>query len=307
MGSGVSKANTVKLTEEGVGTRLDYAVSAMQGWRETMEDAHICEEDLDQDTSLFAVFDGHGGKEASIFVSRHFCPELLRNPNFKSKNFEKALIETFLYMDILMVKPEGLQELYKIRQDIPDNYSVEIQTVEEMGETAGTTACVALLHGNDLYVANAGDSRCVLARNGRAIDMSVDHKADLPSEHIRVIKAGGFVKGSRVNGILGVSRALGDFELKTNQFLPLDGQIITSLPEVKTVKLTGQDTFLVLACDGIWDVLSSQQCVSFILDKLEDEDSLYDITTSICDYCLASSEDDAVGTDNMSVIIVRFK
>jgi len=307
MGSEVSAANTVKLSEWGVGERVEYAVTSMQGWREAMEDAHICRTELDSDTSLFAVLDGHGGKEAAVFVSRHFCQELTRNPHYLAKRFEKALTETFLYMDILMVKPEGLRELYKIQQDIPDNYTVEEQRVEEMDNWAGTTACVALLYGEELYVANAGDSRCVLARAGRALDMSVDHKADLPSEQERVTKAGGFVKDGRVNGILGVSRALGDFDLKTNPKCPLDGQVITSLPDIKKVKLTGLDAFLVLACDGIWDVLTSQHCVDYVNSRLEMNDSLQEISERVCDRCVAETVDDAAGTDNMTIILVRFK
>lgn len=307
MGSEVSAANTVKLSEWGSGERVEYAVTSMQGWRGTMEDAHICRTELDSNTSLFAVLDGHGGKEVAVFVSRHFCPELLRNPHFAAKRFEKALTETFLYMDILMVKPEGLQELYKIQQDIPDNYTVDEQTVEEMENWAGTTACVALLYGEELYVANAGDSRCVLARGGQALDMSTDHKADLPSEQERVANAGGFVKDGRVNGILGVSRALGDFDLKTNPKCPLDGQVITSLPDIHKVKLSGLDAFLVLACDGIWDVLSSQRCVDYVNSQLETCDSLQDISERICEKCVADTADDPVGTDNMTIILVRLK
>lgn len=307
MGSEASVANTVKLSEFGTSDSVEYAATSMQGWRETMEDAHICRTELDSHTSLFAVFDGHGGKEAAVFVSRHFCQELLQNPNFAAKRFSKALIETFLYMDLLMVKPEGLQELYKIQQDIPDSYAVDAESVEEMQDFAGTTACVALIYGDELYVANAGDSRCVLARGNKAFDMSVDHKADLPSEKERVIKAGGFVKDSRVNGILGVSRALGDFELKTNPSRSLDGQVITSLPDIKHTKLTGVDSFLVLACDGVWDVLSSQNCVDYVNSRLEEGKSLEEISEGVCEKCLAEGEYDPVGTDNMTIIIVRLR
>ena len=272
-----------------------------------MEDAHICQLDLAEDTSLFAVLDGHGGKEVSTFVSRHFCQELLRNPNFAAQDFEKALYETFLYMDILMTKPEGIQELYKIQQDIPDNYSVEVTSLEDMESLAGTTACVALLHKDKLYVANAGDSRCVLSRAGTAIDMSVDHKVELPSEAARVKRAGGYIYLGRVNGQLALTRSLGDFEFKTNPRLPLDGQIITSKPDVKVETIGREDQFFVLGCDGIWDVLTSQECVEYVTDKLDDEEELQELCEHLCDYCLAEKRGHYGGNDNMTVIVVKIK
>ena len=75
---------------------------------------------------------------------------------------------------------------------------------------SGCTAVVALLRGNELYVANAGDSRCVLCRNGKAIDMSVDHKPEDEIERNRINKAGGRITmDGRVNGGLNLSRAIG--------------------------------------------------------------------------------------------------
>lgn len=87
--------------------------------------------------------------------------------------------------------------------------------IEEPGKDSGCTAVVSLLHGRDLYVANAGDSRCVVCRNGRAIEMSLDHKPEDDEECARIIKAGGRVTlDGRVNGGLNLSRALGDHAYK---------------------------------------------------------------------------------------------
>lgn len=87
--------------------------------------------------------------------------------------------------------------------------------IEEPGKDSGCTAVVALLNGRDLYVANAGDSRCVVCRNGKAIDMSLDHKPEDEEESARIIKAGGRVTlDGRVNGGLNLSRAIGDHAYK---------------------------------------------------------------------------------------------
>lgn len=78
----------------------------------------------------------------------------------------------------------------------------------------GCTACVALITDSEIYCANSGDSRCVLSREGKAIEMSIDHKPELSTEKARIEKAGGFVEENRVKGILNLSRSLGDLEYK---------------------------------------------------------------------------------------------
>ena len=81
---------------------------------------------------------------------------------------------------------------------------------EDPGFDSGCTAVVALKHGYDLYVANAGDSRCVVSRQGKAIEMSFDHKPEDELEKNRIQKAGGWVTpDGRVKGGLNLSRSLG--------------------------------------------------------------------------------------------------
>mmetsp|Transcript_8897 Transcript_8897/g.6244 ORF Transcript_8897/g.6244 Transcript_8897/m.6244 type:complete len:91 (-) Transcript_8897:451-723(-) len=84
----------------------------------------------------------------------------------------------------------------------------------------GCTACVAIITDDTIICANSGDSRCVLARDGVAIEMSEDHKPDNVGEKARIQAAGGFVDDGRVKGILSLSRALGDLEYKMNSKLP---------------------------------------------------------------------------------------
>ena len=84
---------------------------------------------------------------------------------------------------------------------------------------AGCTANVILITKSDVLCANAGDSRSVMSKKGRAKDLSVDHKPDVPSEKRRIDRANGFVDEGRVNGMLALSRALGDFEYKNNPIM----------------------------------------------------------------------------------------
>ena len=90
-----------------------------------------------------------------------------------------------------------------------------------IGERAGTTAVIVLMTKDRYYVANIGDSRAVLCREGKAIPLSTDHKPDLPSEHNRIEKAGGTITQGRINGSLNLSRAFGDYTYKqTEKFGP---------------------------------------------------------------------------------------
>jgi serine/threonine protein phosphatase PrpC len=100
---------------------------------------------------------------------------------------------------------------------------------------AGCTAVVAYITNSMLYVANAGDSRCVLGRRGCAVDMSYDHKPDNPDELARITRANGSVIDGRVNGNLNLSRCLGDFEYKQNPELPPEKQMISANPDLKKI------------------------------------------------------------------------
>lgn len=174
------------------------------------------------------------------------------------------------------------------------------------GPTAGSTACVAIIQNVQLLVANAGDSRCVLSRKGQAYDMSRDHKPDLQAEKERITNAGGYVRCGRVNGSLNMARAIGDMELKQNKSLPAEKQIVTSIPDIRTVELCNDDDFLVLACDGIWDCMSSQELVDFVGKQLKYESRLSAICETVMDKCLAPATG-GEGCDNMTMILVQFK
>nr|KAI8750109.1 protein phosphatase 1G-like [Biomphalaria glabrata] len=180
---------------------------------------------------------------------------------------------------------------------------------EEPGSDSGCTACVCLLQGKQLIVANAGDSRCVLSRAGKAIELSFDHKPEDECEKTRIERAGGKVTSDgRVNGGLNLSRAIGDHVYKRNKDLPAKEQMITSLPDVEIAELCPEDQFFVVACDGIWNYMSSQEVVDYVLEKLKDPEKRQKpslICEELFDHCLAPNTfGDGTGCDNMTCIIV---
>lgn len=156
-----------------------------------------------------------------------------------------------------------------------DGYLEEVSDSTACGpDHCGTTAVVAVLlpdEGSEspyLIVANAGDSRAVLSRSGQAIALSHDHKPELPLENERILKAHGTVENGRVDGNLNMSRTLGDLQYKSDASLGPEEQKITAFPDVRIIPLTAEDEFIVLACDGIWDVVDNQLCVDIVRRKM---------------------------------------
>jgi serine/threonine protein phosphatase PrpC len=108
-----------------------------------------------------------------------------------------------------------------------------------------------------IYCANAGDARAVLCEKGKALDLSKDHKPDLPQERKRIVTAGHFVEDGRVDGVIAISRALGDWEYK-NTKLAADKMAVSGYPDITKTAITANTEFVICACDGIWDCMTSQ-------------------------------------------------
>lgn len=163
------------------------------------EDSHLADLSFnaDQKQHLFGVFDGHGGKEVALYTASNFS-DILRNSNaYKSKEYKEGLRESFLNVDVKISSEDGKKELAEIKKKNPPNKSPLFKILGEaignqnsatdgedgingMGlDAIGCTANVVLVDQMDkLIVANAGDSRAVLSRNGKAVALSFDHKPD---------------------------------------------------------------------------------------------------------------------------------
>ena len=96
---------------------MRFCCSEMQGWRGNMEDSHIAELDLGDGNSFFGVFDGHGGPEVAKFVKLHFTKNLISCAAYKRKDYKKALEDTFMKMDRLLLSDKGKKELRTYMED----------------------------------------------------------------------------------------------------------------------------------------------------------------------------------------------
>mmetsp|Transcript_11677 Transcript_11677/g.26703 ORF Transcript_11677/g.26703 Transcript_11677/m.26703 type:complete len:720 (+) Transcript_11677:24-2183(+) len=318
MGGLQGKPVTVKHSEDG--TRPDgrcFGASSCQGWRATMEDAHNAVLDIDdKGTSLFAVYDGHGGKSVAEFAKYAVLHEFITSKEFADGKIIDALQHSFMAADHRLVtdgtnwRPGPVEEppkQSKTKDDNGDSDDDESFLPTPSPQFCGTTAVVAVIVGNTLYVSNSGDSRCIIAHNGKAEAMSNDHKPDNPEETERIQEAGGTTFAGRVNGRLAVSRALGDFQFKQNKDLPPEKQMVSAFPEVKQRELSELDDFLVLACDGVWDVMSNQECVEFVGKRLGNGNPISSIVEEMFDCCIAPdphANAKGLGCDNMTAIVV---
>ena len=223
MGDFLTKPITEKNARDDKNHRLMYGACSMQGWRKSNEDAHIHNLDLGDGNSLFAVFDGHGGEQVAMFCERWFPVYLLNNEEYKCKNYQKVLEETFVEIDYLLINEEGHEKMKEIQLELKQAIRGptakldihEVKEIKSLAFQAGCTSCVVLITNDTIYCANAGDSRAVLAtKGGKCIELSYDHKPENAGEMARVKAAGGFVEDGRVQGVIAVSRAIGDWEYK---------------------------------------------------------------------------------------------
>ena len=245
-----SAKTTESVLVEG-GIICGWAHSGLQGWRSAMEDAVVAEQ-LSDHASVFAVFDGHGGD----FCSRWSALELPQRLRLIAKLQAPAASEA-----------EEVQAAATSLGDSLRQMDEDLRREGRKSWSCGTTAVALLVSPRCLTVANLGDSRAVLCRKGEPLPMSKDHKPRSPAERYRILQAGGCIVDGRVNGDLALSRALGDFRHKNVQGLPPAKQPVSADPEMRCVMRLRDDHFLLLACDGVWDVMSSTDAINFVVRR----------------------------------------
>ncbi|RHY29562.1 hypothetical protein DYB32_005051 [Aphanomyces invadans] len=276
MGNFLSSPKTDKITHVGTGNGISYGVSCMQGWRTTMEDAHVAETTIPAfaGSSLFAVFDGHGGNLVAEESALRLVDTLAKGQgNNQHKNepddIGAALRNAFLTLD---------------------NDLRQLQRVENGEDQSGCTAIAAIVTDTHIIVANSGDSRSVLATCGDAVEpMSFDHKPNNPREKLRIENAGGMVRNNRVNGDLASDK-------HSRGSMPM--LQVSPEPDIKIEARSAANEFLLLACDGVWDVLSNEEACDFVRSVMKlGERDMGLICEELLDHCFR---------DNMSVVLVAF-
>jgi len=261
-----------------------FAAAETQGVRVHHEDAHVTPVTVavdGGDGTLLAVFDGHG----SDTVSKMAVDVL---PKHCRTQFSGGVdwVAAFLKAD------------EQIRADMPGQ------------DCGGSTAVACLIKESangayDIFVANLGDSRVLLIKQGSdasAVLATEDHKPDNPEEERRIVDAGGFVERmplgpARLDGSLALSRALGDFSYKADPKREPKDQKCSVVPECYQWSASKGDAVF-LACDGIFDVMSNQEVAQFVLDRMNTEEDVGVIVSGIIALALEKGS-----TDNLSAMV----
>lgn len=244
---------------------VKYAVSywSLIGKRNYQEDRYDCGRGKGlKDSSLYGVYDGHGGYRASAFCKEHMLDYIRSHENFKTEP-KQAIIEGFHRVNnefCAMAKQKFLSD--------------------------GSTALVVCIHDNHIYVANTGDCRAIIICHDKStIAMSLDHKPNRKDEEERIKLAGGKVVHWgrwRVQGVLAVSRAIGDINLHP---------YIIADPEILEKPLNIQDALVVIASDGVWDTMSNDDVAEIVLDAYRNK-PFVDVAKELCTHAyLMGSQD----------------
>jgi protein phosphatase PTC1 len=235
-------------------------------YRRTMEDAHIYFDNFGKQShqGYFAVYDGHGGRQAVEFIHNTLHTNVDEEVTQQSGKVVHALERAFIRTDEQM-RQKGIM-------------------------FPGTCSAVGLVQQNSegkfLYTANVGDTRIILNRGGTAVRLTKDDKTSDPDEIKRIQDAGGFVANGRVNGLLAVTRSLGNVQMK---------QYIISTPHTAETRLTEEDKFFIIACDGVWDVMTDQEAVDMLKNETD--------PTKMSEMLLLASLTRG-STDNITVMVV---
>eukprot|EP00658_Telonema_sp_P-2_P043888 TRINITY_DN31763_c0_g1_i1.p1 TRINITY_DN31763_c0_g1~~TRINITY_DN31763_c0_g1_i1.p1 ORF type:complete len:351 (+),score=66.79 TRINITY_DN31763_c0_g1_i1:148-1200(+) len=347
MGSYLSAPVTDKESSAGAHAQFPWAASSMQGWRKSQEDAHIAcsltptvglfavfDGHGGAQVSQFAsqtvprlgdsVAMAEGDWELALVDAFRGVDQLLEQTSTQRQCGFRSPEE--MNSPDTEQKAQQMQQLAALKRAMQGakvtagngngctsttGEPVGICRLRDHPVTSGCTAVVALLDQTRIVVANCGDSRAVLSRAGQAVPLSFDHKPSDACERARICKAGGFLTEAnghhRINGNLNLSRALGDLKYKQSAHLGWAEQMITSCPDLVEEALTSQDEFVIMACDGVWDLMSNQEAVDYVGSRLAEGVEPTLICEQLFDHCITQDPKMArgLGADNMTCIIVK--
>ncbi|KAK6936704.1 PPM-type phosphatase-like domain [Dillenia turbinata] len=287
-----------------------YGSVSVIGRRREMEDAISTELGFADYKSgmfdFFAVFDGHGGAGVAQACREQLYRIVAKEIEEESANMQAVEAVEERERDGFDWERVMAKSFGKMDEEVAGNDGYRVSVAAEVSiRTMGSTAVVAVVGKREIVVASCGDSRAVISRDGVFVPLTNDHKPDRPDELERIEAAGGRVinwNGHRVLGVLATSRSIGDHYLKP---------FITSQPEVTIWERTDADEFLILATDGLWDVVSNDvacQVVRGCLDGhiwkkakgRERESSPSEAAAMLAELAMARGS-----KDNISVIVVE--
>ena len=302
-----SKITEGKRREELVGTVAGMGRDVSHGPEASAKPKKVLEQ-----IHFFGVFDGHGGANAAHHCQETMherlkeaivssCPKAAMEWAAKEHGLSVLDDQTVSQLGASICSSEAFSKALSQAFKVTDEEFAKLSGEEEDLALVGTTAVVTLLSSQSIYVANAGDSRAVLLRNGRALALTDDHKAAREDETARVEAAGGqilFWNGVRVMGLLAVSRAIGDHSLRP---------YVIADPEVTVMNRHPGDELLVMASDGLWDVINNHEACSLAkkcLLRARQKGSTRENAARVAATVLTRAAVDRGSRDNVTVLVI---
>jgi len=231
---------------------------------------------------LFGVFDGHGGYRASAYAKKFLL-------QYIDDYFRTKITQPNLENDTTNVLRSSMVDAF-LQLDKEFLHMAEMSRMDD-----GSTAIVVAITDTHVIIANAGDCRAVMCRRESSLDLSVDHKACNIQERHRITQAQGSVTNIagvwRVGGVLAVSRAIGDKDLK---------KWVIAEPEVLSIERCSDDSFIIIASDGLWDVFSSEEATAFASTRLKERQTFDNVAKDLVDLAYLKGS-----MDNITVIIIE--
>lgn len=302
----------------GLSFMVGVAENRNSSYRAKMEDVHTYVANFAErvDWGYFAIFDGHAGKETARWCGNNMHGLLEQEIQVREQN--------------LGPNDATQHDLYDVRELLCNVYVKADEMIAKDGSgRSGCTAATAVLrwetaennssvdtkidpsslskfdfvpqknHRRMLYTSNVGDLRIVLCRAGRLFRLSYDHKASDRNEVRRIQDSGGLIVNNRVNGVFAITRSLGNSYIKN---------LVTGKPFTTSTQITDQDEFLILACDGVWDVLTDEAACKYVQSVFrlqEDNNQNYDPIEAAKKLCKLAI--DKGSTDNITVMVVKLE
>jgi protein phosphatase len=272
MGVILPKPILSKIVDRAGTDRVAAACCSVNGYRNNFEDAHVLH--FGPKRMLFGIFDGHSNDKCSNYIAEH----LPRKVNDLASLTNEAIEDMCIKLDELFL--------------------------EDVGD-GGTTATFCIVEAVEdkfnVTVCNIGDSRTLVARGGRIILATLDHKPQNPEEKARIERCSGVVRMNRVDGDLAVSRAFGDATFKRNRD-NLRNQKVIAVPDVSRIECQ-KDDVLIIACDGVYEGnYNNEEVVENVFSMLPPPEGDYGVVAArICDQAIRRGS-----KDNVSCMIVQF-
>ena len=240
---------------------LRFGSHSCQGDRRYQEDRYVesMEELNGRHVGFFGVYDGHEGDIVSSFLSRNLHKNLWKR---LSKAYGNAATGTVEHDEASNVD---------LSKKLAESFAVVDRAIFDKELRGGSTAICGLVHESDLVIGCLGDSQAVVSRRGKVHFVSEPHKPSNSDEKSRIEGAGGRVSNDRVLGMLGVSRAFGDNDYKCTkgkrEGYNGSSDLVSAIPTITRHSITKDDDFMVLASDGLFDMMTPEDVVAFVAQK----------------------------------------